>query len=371
MLRRSCAGRAAAGLLALLPLAAMQSCVTYSYIVTDVHPDLSADRTVYASADSSASGGPAAVPRFFFAADTLWSISPVKDPFTVDFPSGQLLAGISATRHYPSPSDGILSSAEEGHEMFTPASASQKGNPLLAPYESLTKRFRWFYTEYGYDARYKALTGFPIPLDSVLALPEKELFFRGGAFPRNWNGMEMFTYLDGINMSVTGWINANILETCFSIMQQFMTEGQKAILEARRNDIFWKLTGEDLTDAGPREICSMADPFLGKNEFLSALYEEHAPAADSLYGEKSKVMDYFSLSFIHKVSLPGHLVGTDAPSSGKDYAEWTIDCWRLLYGDMTLSATSRKANIWAIALTFLVLTGIISAAALALGKRNQ
>lgn len=255
--------------------------------------------------------------------------------------------------------------------MFTPVSEDQTGNPLLAPEEHLSKRFRWFYTEYGYTARYKALDGFPIPLDSALALPEKELFLRGGSFPDNWNGMEIYAYLDGLNMSLSGWINANILETCFSVMQQFMTESQKGALEAGRKDIFWKLTGEDLTDAGPREICSMADSVLGQSKFLSSLYEENASAADSLYGEKSRVIDYFSLLFIHEVRLPGRIVKTDAPSAGKDSAKWTIDCWRLLCGDMTASATSRKANVWAIAVTFILLTGIISAAAAGIRRRNR
>lgn len=371
MLCRSCAGRAAAGFLALFPLAAMHSCMTYSYIVTDVHPDLSADRCVYSSADSSSAGDTSGASRFFFVTDTLWNISPVKDPFTVDFPTGQLSAGVAASRHYPSPADGMLSSSEEGRRMFTPVSGDQAGNPLLAPQEHLSKKFRWFYTEYGYDARYKALSGFPIPLDSALALPEKELFLRGGSFPNNWNGMETYAYLDGLNMSLTGWINANILETCFSVMQQFMTEGQKRTLEAGRKDIFWKLTGEDLTDAGPREICSKADSILGENKFLSSLYEQNASAADSLYGEKSRVIDYFSLAFIHKVRLPGRVVRTDAPISGKDSAEWTIDCWRLLYGDMTLSAASRKANVWAIAVTFILLTVVITSVAVGIRRRNR
>ena len=66
----------------------------------------------------------------------------------------------------------------------------------------------------------------------------------------------------------------------------------------------------------------------------------------------------FNDCILSEIRLPGKLVSTNASAFNCGNPQWKIDGYRLLYDDLVLEATSRKVNIWAFAVTFVLLSAI-------------
>ena len=146
---------------------AASSCSTYyNYMTTDIRKDLSAVRTVYAQADSAYLAGNTDNSPFFFRTDSLWTTGLVGEPFTKNFYDETKELNAFASANLGSASGNTMTAADE----------SLEGNPLLAPEESVIKRFRWFYTTYTYKAVYRQITGLPVPVSEYLDEKEQDMF---------------------------------------------------------------------------------------------------------------------------------------------------------------------------------------------------
>lgn len=338
----------------------LASCSTYSYMTTEIYPDLSAGRKVYANADSAFLSGNGTASPFFFRTDTAWRVSPAEPSFEMDFYDSRETMNVYAERRFTN-----LSGSG-----FIPKDGKDSGNPVLNPRESAEKHFRWFYTLYEYSATYSKIDSLPIPLDDALSQEQQEFFFRGKGIPKGWNGIELYYALNDINTLFNQWYRKSTMKVSYDILyslsDSLMRTSMAEVSEKIANDMLSNGKEEDIT---PGRLGHSLDTLLNTGYF-SRLYRDNAPDADAKYKEKEDIIRYFSVSILSELKLPGKIIKTDAPVIKDGKPQWKIDSYRLLYGDLTLNAVSRKANIWAFIATFILVAAAVFLAWTCLSRRK-
>lgn len=322
---------------------AAASCSTYNYMTTEIGRDLSAERTVYAQADSSYLAGDRTGNPFFFDTGNGWETGLVQKTFTMDFHDGEGTMNVYAVKHL----------RNLGKSGFVPADPDSEGNPILYPEEKAEKRFRWFFTEYEYSAVYHGMTGLPVPLDEYMDRESQEIFLRGADIPADWNGIETYSMLDDINTKFFKWYRRCTFAVSHDIIYNMCSDNMKGIMD-RYSEEYFSSSGKDDDEIYPEDLCTGLDRLAGTSCFTE-LYSSAGDRADSLYSEKEGMLVYFGLSLLSEVRMPGKVIRTDAETFKDGAPLWKIDCYRLLYGDLTLNAVSRKLNLWAFIVTFAVL----------------
>lgn len=320
------------------------SCMSYTYMTTSIHPDLSADRTVYTQADSSYLTGETDANQFFFKPDSTWETGLLAEPFRKDFHEEICIMNIYASRR--------LGSLAE--EKLTPAEPEFEGCPVLAPEETAKKHFRWFSTVYEYKAVYRRIEGLPVDLGEFMDRETQEFFLRGGTMPGDWNGLELYSALEEMNSDFMEWYVTSTFKVSHDIIQEMCGVRQRGLLEELSGKILEEYIKEE-EDVTVESLCRKLDIASGTSTFMD-VYSGNKAAADSLYREQSKVTEYFACSLISEIEMPGKLCRSNATAFNGGNPQWKIDCYRLLYDDITVTAVSREANIWAYILTGIVLS---------------
>lgn len=331
-----------------LTIMAASSCSTYySYMTTGIRRDLSADRTVWTQADSAYLAGDRSDSPFFFKTDSLWETGPAAEPFSMDFHDETMTMNAYASRHLENIGGNRMHAADKDMER----------NPLLSPEESASREFRWFYTIYTYKAVYRQIADLPVPLSEYMDRKEQEILFRETASPAGWNGVEMYCILDDLNSMFAKWYVHCTFKVSYDIIYALAGQPARRQMESFKDESLKKILSDD-NDISPESLCRMLDKHFNTDDF-GRLYRENKDFADSGYSEKESILYDFGISLISETRLPGKLVSTNASAFNEGYPQWKIDGYRLLYGDLTLEASSRTANIWAFAVTFLVLAATL------------
>lgn len=334
--------------------ALLTSCVTYSHISTYISPDLSVERTVATEADESYFNGQNDESPFFFETEGPWSVSRLGKVYQMDFHDQTRTMNIAAAAHFPTLSDAA----------FSPTDPDMEDSPMLRPEENISKKYRWFFTEYRYTARYSRIDSLPVPLSEFLTREEQEIFFSQAKAPEGWNGIELYCRLDGLNSRYIAWYIMSTGKVSRDIITPYCDSSMLAAMDMKFMDFMSEeMKKSELDKVTPERLCTGIDSLSGSSSFME-LYGRIHGEADPEYERRTSVMKYFDLSFISDIHLPGKTVSTNAPETHDGAPRWKIDCYRLLYDGMTLTATSRKADWTGISVTF-----IITAAAIFAGAR--
>ena len=328
----------------LLLLMFLNSCTSYYYVTTEFGNDLSVERIVY----SHSEGGSDAFPAF--ASGQGWKHSRLDEPFKVDFYDEE----VEVTEM------SVIKCDDIGDLRYV-ISAGHEDDPLFFPVEKASVRFRWFYTYYDYTSCFRSLEGqLPLSLEEYLHEVGRELFFRGGNVSQAWNGVEMYLLLDGLNRKLAQWYSDAVYIVMCDVYDPYCSAGQRAFLDEFRKEFMERTQLELMFVMEPEEFGQRMDELAPDMRF-AAVYAQNAGMIDAAYEEKTKVLDYFSSSFIYSVSMPGKYFEGNAVDFIDGLPLWKVDAYRLLAGDLVLEATFRKVNLWTFVLTFAVIIAILQA----------
>ena len=328
----------------LLLMMFLNSCTSYYYVITEFGENLSVKRIVYSHSEDGGDAFPA------FASGQGWKHSKLAEPFEVDFYDEKV--NVSEMSEIQCDDIGDFKyMIGRGHD----------DDPLFSPTEKVSVRFRWFYTYHDYTARFKSLEAqLPLPLETYLHESGRELFFRGGNVSQAWNGVEMYLLLDGLNRKLAEWFSDAVYIVMCDVYDPYCSAGQRAFLDEFRKDFMERTETEIMFVMEPEEFGQRMDE-LAPDMGFAAVYAQNVETIDAAYEEKTKVLDYFSSSFIYSVSMPGEYFEGNAVDFIDGLPAWKVDAYRLLAGDLVLEATFRKANIWTFVLTFAVIAAILQA----------
>ncbi len=320
---------------AILSVVFVNSCTTYYYVRTDVSKNLDVERSVYAS---SADGSSVDFP-FDMTED--WKVSMLPESLEVDFYDAQEKMTCQASR--------------SGRIRDVALASKDVPNPLLRPSESLDKRFRWFYTYYDYNAQLKGLKEMlPLPFDGYITDEQVEIFFRGANPPEGWNGVEMYYLLDDINHNFAKWHSDATYFVMCDIFEPYCTKQQSVALDTLKHRFMEGIEREGMFAMKPDEFEDRLAAVLPDSGF-GKIYEDNSAAIDSAYEKEIEIIECFETAFMYTVDLPGRYVAGNAVEFMDGSPTWKVDAYRLMAGDLKLSATSRQVNVWAFPVTFAVI----------------
>jgi len=230
----------------------------------------------------------------------------------------------------------------------------RRSRVFLAPKESLTKKFRWFYTHYSFKTEYKKLNYEPlVPVENYLSREEQILYTQGDfSNYKLFNGGEMLEHLNQINENFTEWYARNCFETFFEYIKK---QSSNYDLDTVKEKIYKKVKTKE-NDINAEKICLALNAFYATTYF-SQLYKTHKNAWEKAYEEStlSMVTGQVLNVISYEVVIPGEILTTNAPIIKSDTLIWKVDGMRLLFDDYALTAEYRVINTWSFIVTGLIL----------------
>ncbi|MDR3141324.1 MAG: hypothetical protein LBU37_06340 [Tannerellaceae bacterium] len=316
-------------------ICSLASCISVNYMsVTRINPDGSCLREIYAKGDSAFLAGNRSYNPYMFNPGSDWTVTPSE-----------------ATGKDAKYNVKISKTADRLEGFSTESKFDEKFRPLVAPAETLQKRFGWFYTYYTFKTVYPCIADkIPVSIDKYMNKDEQELWFQGNfsAYP-GMTGLELKHEMDNMENKFLEWYTKNVQEAYFDVICDFEkrlgNSRHIAQLSAIKDSVFQNGTDE-LVD-----ILKLFDKYLETNYF-SDLYKTDKRQIDEMCNERL-LEDLLSRDIEYKLIMPGKLISSNAPLISQDTLTWKIMAANLIPDNYELTATSRTANIWAFAVVFL------------------
>lgn len=233
----------------------------------------------------------------------------------------------------------------------------------IIPEITFEKSFRWFYTYYKFTENYLQFPAqeIPVPLNSYLTHQEQILWFQQvPAAYEGMNGYEIYEQLNKIQEKAEKWTNHNLFVIAYECFRDFSEQQPqnpfKSRLEQARDSIFEQ--NKNQYDPGTTVISTLLDRYF-QTSYFSELYKQNQTLIDSLCDEKQlQLTQVLDLQFKYELIMPGKVISSNAPYYENNRLIWNLNAWRFLPSDYTLSAESRKLNLWTVILTF-IFAGIV------------
>lgn len=228
----------------------------------------------------------------------------------------------------------------------------------------LTKRFRWFYTDYVYTETFESFAPqFEIPLSDFMDENALNYWLTGSPdIFKGYSGLEQKEYLDEMENKFFQYINANMCNDYFKLMadhyelfpnapmskEEFLAKG-KELTDNHDLLSFNPLESDTLT----KIICQ----YLGTHEYNTCT-EDNENRLNQLWQEQSERYGFiltFNADYV--LRMPGGIVNINDCRNmkfkdGKLHAQ--LNGIRLLAPEYTIQASSSVKNEWALWLSLLI-----------------
>lgn len=281
---------------------------------------------------------------------------PVKDWKKDPLDSAATITAI-AHKHYNS----VKQMAEEFRIKPSNAWSDIRIKPMLE------ERFRFFYTYYDYKESFSKLPITQvIPVSRYLSAEEAGYWLTGKPdILKGMNGVEAVDVLNNIEKRAGKWLIHNLFEMQYSELLKHLeliaNHPAKATMDTQKDSVFALYFSEYTSEQAKYDLMPILD-----KAFKTQAFGNFAKAGnDSLVAQINEpetykhLSDYFSVIIDYKLVMPGDIITSDGILS-QDTLSWRIDAYRLLNGDYTMEASSKKTNLWAFfVVAFLVLGTLV------------
>ncbi len=352
--------------------AALYSCEPGN-MTTIVHPDGSCERVFVAKANDAFIKGDSTSNPFPVSIDKNWKVE-------WQYNGDEKFSEWPLTNWTRQPQDSAKEMKVYAKRKFASASemadnfrfnTQSKWNDLI-PRPVFEKKFRWFYTYYSYSETYpRLLIQFPLPMENYMSKEEADYWLTGmPAFDKGISGMDLYEKLDNIKDKFENWASANAWELQYAAVLRNLDQfprnpGSEKMLQ-EKNSIYKSVSNENKEDYKVKNIGEVLNRWFNTNAFNPLLNEQSEISKEvNNPAEMEKLNDYTSTFFQYRLVMPGHLLTTNGRMQ-KDTVTWNLDATKMLNGNYTLIATSKKMNSWAV-----IVSGIVVIMALVLLFRKR
>ena len=228
----------------------------------------------------------------------------------------------------------------------------------IVPVIAFHKKFRWFYTYFEFSETYKPVNPFKkVPVADYLSDQEiAALYGENQELYKGKNGYEIKSLLSDLDERANKWLNHNLYEEMYALYIRHFDLFKGAPVDAARftlekDTIFKYYFDQDTVDMFKKDFSEVLDHHFHTRAFTSVSTDEFDK---ELENEFPDFMKYSGLELNYRMSLPGKIIETNAPFLNQDTLSWKVDEDRFYFRDYPLTATSRKPNYWAFAVTGIV-----------------
>ena len=326
---------AASAAIAMLP-----SCVTYYTVIPEVHPDGSMTRTVYAEADSACLAGDLSSHPFLFEPGEQWQTGRMAEPRTWWFLDDSATMNFYAAR------------------TFRSSDTSYRVLPYVKAAEHWDKKRGLFFNTYSYTCTFPGIDSWmPVRPDSLMSSAELERWYRNGTGSPGMNGAETYSCLADLYDKYTEWVNICYREHLYRVICSTAGEELTGSLKTELmkwmekhydfyEDIFSFSFGEadDNSSGLFTSIATQMSRLSGSPVYTDAAAVHAAAWEEEISALEEKLTAPFCYAMLYQVQMPGRLTSANTELMDDGTPVWKVDGFRLLAGDLTVEATSRRAN---------------------------
>lgn len=339
--------------LSLCLITLLSACETHYELTTEINPDGSCIRQCkVVTRDSAFLTGDTTVNPFPFTLDPSWQLSvydsvqktclpwPLAQWTPTEKKSRQL---VIATRYFPSV-QALNDSFRFNHSPWQ----------NIIPEITLKKSFRWFYTYYTFQEKFPQFPPeqIPVPLNLYLTPQEQQQWFQENPTAyQGMNGLEIYDQLNDLQGKADTWFNHNFFAMQYAGIAEVAAESTVNPFAARmsqaRDSIFE--SAREKYDIGSTDAIYLLNQYF-HTDYFSTL---NRTKIDSLYTGKERIAEILDPQFNYELIMPGKVISSNAPYYEKNTLVWKVNAWRFLTSDYTITAKSRKVNLWTVILTLL------------------
>lgn len=228
----------------------------------------------------------------------------------------------------------------------------------LKSHARLTKKFKWFYTEYTFAEVFDSISNeFSSSVYEWLPKDEVEYWFTGQSnLVQGMNGAEAADKTALIGKSVQMWLYYNCLYKYveeLALPQNYEKMAEPPVSRERfieSQDSLCKYIVSSAEELDKIDLKKCFREFFQSDAFSSQIDEDWklSLAAQLMYGEM------LELSVPYTLTMPGKIVDAGMGSCQSDTIHYPLTGERLVPHDYTITATSRVTNVWAYIVAILI-----------------
>lgn len=225
----------------------------------------------------------------------------------------------------------------------------------------LNKRFRWFYTEYTYTEVFNSVRDtFKLAATDYADKDIVSYWFTGQPnLIEGMNGAEASQKLGEMEPKITKWLNDNLFKTGLDFIVANYDSianppvSRERFIELQDSLIRFIMAGEeDILSAKPDKKLS---EFFHSDAY-AMFFDEDNPLGEELNKKFLDRLNIFWFNVPYTLSMPGKVIDTGIGTLQSDSTIfYSFTGERLIPQDYTITATSRKTNVWAYIVTILIL----------------
>jgi len=224
---------------------------------------------------------------------------------------------------------------------------------------SLEKKFRWFYTYYRYQETYPRIkVNFEIPIEKYMSKEEAQFWFTGKPnLLQGMNGVEIREYMGNLEDNYNKWFMQNSWDDEYKVLiNNYDMIDRKPVSKkklALMRDTIFKSISENLPDI---KMEKSLNKYFKTDVFTELWKNDNSPMKKYEKDfNNQEFVQYFGISFIYKLILPGKIIQSSDATVHGDTLSWRLTAYRMIHADYVIEAQSRKANVWAFILSCLIL----------------
>ncbi|MBR4130223.1 MAG: hypothetical protein IKU02_04765 [Bacteroidaceae bacterium] len=225
----------------------------------------------------------------------------------------------------------------------------------------LKKHFRWFYTDYTFTETFYCVGDIFNLADTVYASNAVMSYWFTGEpnLVKGLSGAEASQKLSEIEPLVTRWLNDNLFQVGFDyIVANYDSIPNPPVNKERFIELHDSLAHFILADAEDPLDINPTDKFreFFHSDAYSMFFGENTLQAEELTKELEKRMNIFCFNVPYTLVMPGKVVDAGNGSLQPDGSIlYPFTGERLIPEDYTITATSRKTNVWAYIVSLLII----------------
>ena len=217
---------------------------------------------------------------------------------------------------------------------------------------NVEKRFRWFYTEYTFTEEFATIGGnFPLPptlyADSAMV---STWFVELPELMKTMNGAEAMNILSDMGHKMDTWLSDNLIH---SGMDYICTHYDSITNPPVDREQFVQLRDSLATFLRKQSNGDFLtyDHKKGVKDFFNSnaydIFFDDSPCAKGLTKHLAPIVNFTNLNVPYALTMPGEVTNPGNGFYCDGVITYILSGDRLIPGNYTITATSRKTNIWA------------------------
>ncbi|HIR62062.1 MAG TPA: hypothetical protein IAC94_00870 [Candidatus Coprenecus avistercoris] len=280
---------------------------------------------------------------YLFAPDGSWSLEPLPGNRTFRFLNDSITHNYVARRKF---------ARSDTAARMVPASEEVAGLPYLRGHESWSRRWGLFFHTYSYSCRFPGIAGqMPVAPEEYMSPQTIRRWF--GDRDSRYDGMNGAEIYDGVlspaSEEYCNWFNECYYREYCRVLssgtgKRLTQQEEMDVIEKFRESLDFFDGTATVNSVSVIEAARLMDTATGGTAFSEAAADHADRWAETLSAREEELLAPFIYALRYTVTMPGRLTSANTALMDEGIPVWKVDGFRLLAGDLTIEATSSRAN---------------------------